>query len=125
MMSSDTEYRIRLDRLADELLLAREEQRKMPSGAARDRRRQELDALEQNQDAIRRTLGLPLCRERVERAQVDGIVEAQAALTNAHRAERERLGLTPAQQARRRIAWLAGGAGGLLLLALLLMLSLD
>lgn len=125
MMSSDTEYRIRLDRLADDLQRAREAQQKMPPGARRDQRAQELDALEQNQNAVRRTLGLPLCRERVDQRQADEHAQAQLALAAAHRAERERLGLTPAQQARRRLAWLAGGAGFLLLASLALLFSLD
>lgn len=125
MMSSDTKYRIRLDRLADDLQRAREAQQSMPPGAARDARARELDALEQSQDTVRRTLGLPLCRERLEQAQADTLATAQAAIASAHHAERERLGLTPAQKARRRAAWLAGSGAGVLLLALLLMLSLD
>lgn len=125
MMSSDTEYRLRLDRLADDLQRARDAQQRMPPGDARDRRTQELDALEQNQNVVRRTLGLPLCRERVDQRQAEELVQTQAALAAAHRAERERLGLTAAQQARRRTAWLAGGVGFLLLALLALVFSLD
>jgi multidrug efflux pump subunit AcrA (membrane-fusion protein) len=108
MMSSDAKYRDRLDKLADELRLAREAQRKMPLGAARERRARQLDALEQQQDAIRRTLGLPPCRERAEQVEAEELARAQAALADAERAESKRLRLAPARRLRRLMAWGGG-----------------
>lgn len=68
MMSSDAKYRARLDRLADDLQRAREAQQQLPPGAERERRACELDALERQQDAVRRTLALPSCRQRAQQA---------------------------------------------------------
>lgn len=108
MMSSDAKYRDRLDKLADELHRAREAQRKMSPGAARERRARQLDALERQQDSVRSVLGLPLCREWAEQVKAEELAPGQDAF-DANRMEVEsahaiRRGGTPLTFV---IAWIA------------------
>ncbi|MBR0665506.1 hypothetical protein GXW71_14180 [Roseomonas hellenica] len=108
MMSSDAKYRDRLDKLADELQRAREAQQRMPPGPARVRRARQLLALERQQDTVRRTLGMPPCRERAEQVAADELARAQAALADAARARMERRRLTPTRRLRRLLSWRRG-----------------